>query len=625
MTKIVDIKPEWEKLTPYQQIRLRTEMYFGSRDPHTQSVLEYDKNGPVIKETTWIPALFVAFREILDNSLDEIVTHKNGNRIDVTYDPNTMIFSVTDNGRGVPIEWNEKHEKYAATILLSELFAGRNFIADRGQTRGLNGVGSAGVVNTSEWFQVVVNRNNTEFEQIFREGEELIIEDPIIFPDNCKKTGTKILFKPSNKVFHQLILPESFIESRIHELALCYPNLHITYNGKRIFVKNQTTALFGDRKPIIFEIDEPGFSGRFWLIPQFLEEGEFSFSLVNGIPLFNGGTHLDAFRKSFYSGLITALEKESKKRNLKPNKADVSDELLIYNIMEMDSPSFDSQAKTRLINENVGKIVQKTLDDPEFFKDIIKKNPEWIDSIYEKCRIRTSAKDGIEATRDAKRNLRQKIEDLEDAYGTDRSKCILFLAEGKSACGGMVQAGNKEIHGCLPLTGKILNVFGESMKDIIANEAISKVMNSIQLIPGERVNRRNLRYGKIYISTDADEDGKHIASLLINFFYTLWPDLFSSDQQPFIYIFNTPLIIAAKGKKKEYWYSSNYGDFNSEKYKGWEITRAKGLAQLKRDDWKYILENPNVIPITDDGNLKKTLSLLFDDKKADDRKEWIGL
>ena len=112
---------------------------------------------------------------------------------------------------------------------------------------------------------------------------------------------------------------------------------------------------------------------------------------------------------------------------------------------------------------------------------------------------------------------------------------------------------------------------------------------------------------------------------MINFFYTLWPDLFSSDQQPFIYIFNTPLIIAAKGKKKEYWYSSNYGDFNSEKYKGWEITRAKGLAQLKRDDWKYFLENPNVIPITDDGNLKKTLSLLFDDKKADDRKEWIGL
>ena len=115
--------PDWEQISPYRQIRLRTEYAYGSRDPHNQQVLEYDKHGPHIVDTMWIPAIFTIFREILDNALDECVTHKHGNRIDVTYDPEHMTFSVEDNGKGIPIEWSEKHKQYAATVLLSGLFA----------------------------------------------------------------------------------------------------------------------------------------------------------------------------------------------------------------------------------------------------------------------------------------------------------------------------------------------------------------------------------------------------------------------------------------------------------------------------------------------------------------------
>jgi DNA gyrase/topoisomerase IV subunit B len=614
-------EPEWEKLSPYRQVRLRTEMYFGSRDPHSQAVLEYDDKGLKIVEITWVPAVFVTFRELIDNALDEVVTHGHGSKIDITYDPETMVFSVRDDGRGVPIEWSEQHQKHAATVLLTELMSGRNFKEDRGETRGLNGIGCKGVVYTSEWFQVEINRDKKTFEQRFREGDELIIEDPMIIPSSSKKTGTTIRFKPSTKVFPDTTLPVSFVAARIHEIAMCYPHLFVTFNGQRI----QAKPSFGDHNPIVFEIDEAGFKGRFWLVPNFLEEGEFSHSLVNAIPVFGGGVHIDSFRKGFYSGLLAAMEKESKRRDLVPNKADVSEGLLLYCILEMTSPSFDSQAKTRLINENVGAIVRKTLDSTEFFKRIIKQYPEWLEEIYQRCDERTSAKDSNTAKKLAKRNLRTKIEDLEDACGYDRLKCSIFLAEGNSAVSGLIDACDKEIHGALPLRGKVLNVFGETNKDILANEALSKIMNSVGLMLGERVNRRNLRYGKVYITCDADPDGANISALLVNFFYTCWPELFDPERSPFIFIFNTPLIIAAKGKQRKYWYSDTYDEFDADKTKGWEITRAKGLAALKKEDWKYILANPQAVPIIDDGDLKETLGLLFDHDRTDDRKRFIGI
>jgi len=611
--------PEWEKLSPYQQVRLRTEWVFGSRDPHTQTVLEYDSDGPHAIETTWVPAVFVCFREILDNALDEVITHGRGNRIDVTY--HDLTFTVADNGRGMPIEWSDEHQNYAATILLSEMMSGRNFLAERGETRGLNGIGAKGVNFCSEWFRVEVTRGKKQFIQLFKENNELQIAEPTIWPVNGKKTGTRISFKPSRRVFHDLRLPESFIAARLHEIALCYPNLHLTFNGEKV----RGDELHFAHQPIMFGIDVVGFASKFWLVPDFVPDGDFAFSLVNAIPLFNGGTHIDSFRRHFFTGLLGSLERESKRRKLTPSRNDVGDRLLIYNITEMTNPNFDSQSKTRLINEQVGTLIRQTLDAPDFYKDIIRKHPDWIDAIYQRCAARTQNKDAKDTIRQAKRNLRQKIEDLEDACGHDRSKCILFLAEGDSAISGLVKARDPDLHGGLPLLGKVLNVFGESHKRILENEALKKVMNSIGLIPGQRANRHLLRYGKIYITTDADHDGANIAALLVNFFYACWPELFDPHKPPYVHIFNTPLIIAVKGKQRRYWYAEDYGSFNPDKFKGWEITRAKGLAALVKDDWKYVLENPRAVPIIDDGGLQSSLILLFDKSQADQRKAWIGL
>ena len=622
-------EPEIQQLTDWSHARLRTEMYFGSKELQTKNTLEYTSEGPKIVETTWVNSLFVAFREIVDNSLDEVISHGFGNRLEINYNPKTFVIQISDNGRGIPITVDEQSKLHQATIALTRTKAGRNF-GDRGDSRGLNGLGAAITNFCSEYFDVKILRDKKEFTQRFHEGNgtnnDLIIEDPIIFPSDSKKTGTEITFKPSVKVFPKMVLPETFIKSRIVEIALCNPALKVFYNGTRIPSKGVEETLFSQHKPIIFNIDAEGFKSKFWLVPNFLENGdEYSYSLVNNIPVFDGGSHIDQFRRSFFSGLLSELEKESKKRKLIPNKNDIADGLLTYNITKMLSPTFDSQSKSRLINENVITIIKKTMDDAAFFKDVIKKNPDWIESIYEKCTLRTQKTNIADINKTVKKYKREKVEDLQDACSHDRSKCILFLTEGLSAISGLVSARDPDFHGGLAMKGKPMNVREKLLREVMDNIPLTSVMKSIGLFPNQRVNRYTLRYGRVYITTDADEDGKNIAALLINFFHFFWPELFDPTKPAFLSVFDTPLIIAVKGKQRKFWYKDDYAAFDANKYKGWEITRAKGLAALKKSDWQYVLSNPKLIPIMDDGKLADSLSLLFSGNRADDRKKWIGL
>lgn len=629
---MANVKKEWKKLNDFEHARNNNEMWFGSRDPHTQTILGYDKGTPVVVTHTWTPAVFTAFREIMDNALDEMVTHGHGDRLDITYDPKTMVFTIQDNGRGIPINFDDEEQQYAATVLMTETKAGRNF-EERGATRGVNGVGGSIVNMCSEYFQLDIVRDKKHFSQRFSEGLKdgrgvLMFEDPIIMPAmKGQVTGTKVEFKLSPLVFKNMDLPEAFIRDRVFDVALCYPHLKVFYNGKRVETKGTVEkTLFGSVKPIAFTVREPNFIAQFWLVPNFLPDGsEATHSLVNAIPTFNGGTHVEAFKRKFYSGLIEALAPTSKKRKLLPNRSDIADGMMVFSITEMKAPVFDSQNKTRLTNEESGKIVERAMADPEFFKRVIRNNPEWIEAVYARCAERTQKKDNAEAKALAKKTLRSKVEDLEDAAGANRQQCVLFLGEGKSAISGIVDARDANIHGGLPLRGKVLNVNGVPVKTILENEALTKIMKSIGLVPGQRVNRQLLRYGKCYITTDADEDGKNIAALLVNFFYTLWPELLQDKDKPFLYVFDTPLIIAVKGKQRKYWYNDNYAEFDAEAHKGWDITRAKGLAALKRDDWKYVLANPKVRTVVDDGNLKEALDMLFNEKRADDRKTFIGM
>lgn len=614
-----------QKLSDCAHVRLRTEMYLGSRDPHTQYVLVYPDGKPELREVTWVPAIFTAFREILDNALDEVVGHKQGDRIDVTYDSSTGIFSVEDNGRGIPFTWSEEHQQHMATMALSQARAGRNF-AERGQVAGTNGIGASATNFCSEWFKLTIERGGEVFKQEFKEGDpEIVIGKPVIKAKTSAKTGTRIEFKLSSKVFKDMTLPEEFLAARMYEVALCNPKLKLYYNGSRVQAKSVEKQLFAGYKPITIEVEEGTFKSTFWLIPGFFESGEHQHSLVNNIPAFDGGVHIDAFKRGFFSGLLLALERESKKRKLQPNRSDVSEGLFLFNITTMMAPNFNSQSKTRLNNEETAKIVKTALDDPDFFKTVIRKYPDWIEDIYTRCSERTMKKDAKDVNAEAKRMLREKVPGLMDATGTDRSKCIIFLAEGLSAISGMASVRDPKIHGGLGLRGKVKNVHGSAPKEVLADDALRDIMNSLGIVPGQKLDRSTMRFGKIFIAHDMDPDGLNIGALLNNFFYTYWPEMYDPEQEPIVHVFMTPFIIAEKGKQRKYWYSDDYNEFNPEDYKGWSITRAKGLGTLTREDWQHSLEQPKLFPLVDDGDMQGTLDLIFNGKRADDRKAWIGL
>lgn len=621
-----------KKLTDYSHLRHRIHMYLGGTDPHTQQILEIVNGSPELKTETWTPALYTGFREILDNASDEVVGHGHGTKIDVTYDPDKKIFSVEDDGRGIPFDYSEEYGMHLATMVLSEPRTGRNF-DERKKVAGTNGIGSSATSNTSEWFKFKIIKDGKVFEQEFSEGPldstSLTISDPTIKSfSNKEKHGTYIKYKPSSRVFNSMILSEEFMYSRIFEFAACNPTVKISYNGKIIKTKPKIEqTLFPSRKTIVIDIndEQEEFESKFIIVPNFVEDGDHYHSLVNNIPAFNGGTHIDAFRLTFFKNMITALEKESKRRKLYPNRTDLTEGLLIYNITNMDGPNFDAQSKTRLTNEVAGKIINKFLNDAEFYVSIIKKNKEWIDEIYKRCEERTKKKDASELSKLQKKMVRTKVPSLMDATGKDRSKCICVIAEGNSAIGGLSAVRDPAIHGGMPLRGKVLNVNGLKPKEVLENKIIQDIMNALGLVIGQKAVISELRYGQLWVATDMDEDGKNIAALVVNFLYTFWPELFQDSKKPFVNIFQTPFIIAEKGKQRNYWFARNYHEFKPEDWKGWTITRAKGLGTLVKEDWKYSVDNPELEPIIDDGKLKDSLDLIFNGQKADLRKEWMGI
>ena len=617
------------KLSDYAHHRLRTEMYLGSRNIHTQTVINWNGSKLIAEEVSWTPAAYCAFREVFDNALDEVIGHGHGNNIDVTYDPKTLSFGVVDNGRGIPIDWDENENMHKATMALTQARAGRNF-GERQEVRGTNGIGASVVVSCSKEFHIDIIRDGKRFQQTFREGTEILPELDISEPkitSNSGKTGTEVRFILSPTVFPKAKIPLSFIKSRVFEVAANHPRVRFTFNGERIVVgKSIDRTMFANKDVVIIGINEEKFNSTYYLLPGFADEGEYLHSTVNDIPAFNGGQHIDTFKRLFYGGMLKALERESKRRGLQPNRSDIAEGLLIYNTTTMHAPNFDSQSKTRLINDEVDRYLKNSLEDEAAFKTIIKQNKPWIDSIYARCAARTQKKDDADIAKANRKLMRNKVPKLLDANGKDRTKCILLITEGDSAKTMVSAVRDPEVHGAMPLRGKILNVRGESPKDVMANQIIADMMTAIGIGIGQKAERKDLRYGKVYLAADQDPDGANITALLVNFFYLHWPELFDPKQEPFFYAFQTPFIIQEKGKKRYYWYADDYHTYNPDDWKGApKPTRAKGLGSLEEIDWINSLAKPRLIPLTDDGKLSDALDLIFNHDKSDLRKDWIKL
>ena len=611
------------ELNDVQHARIRTEMYLGSRVPSAFVFPVVNIMDQVIfKEFTIVPAVLTAFREALDNSLDELSFVGKG-KIDVEYQEGVSEFLISDSGRGIPIDWREASDMHTATLAVSRAKAGRNF-GERGEQAGTNGLGISIVNFVSKVFTLEVKRDKKHFIQTFISDDSgLNAASPEIVDDKKQKeTGTTVCFRLDPSVFKEgLDLPSELIKSLLVFVATSNPHISFTYNGETVFPlkKLEKTGIV-----IPFEKDGVG-SGKFIVSKKTGEANSFTF--VNNVPAYNGGTHLDEFKNHFPKHLLTALAKESKKRKLNPSKSDVLDSVDIIGFVKMKGPNFDSQSKTRLTNSEIRNPIFHSFASVDWVKELAK-NKELVEAIYELCAFRTGKQDKSQVDANAKALKKAKIAKLVDANSRFRDQCVLFLAEGDSAAGGMMSVRDPNYHAMLPLRGKVRNVLEVSAKDVIGEKesVIKDICAAIGLTPGKPADRKSLRYSKVYLMADADEDGQgSICPLLVNFFYRFWPELF--EDEPFIHIFMTPLIILTKGKERKYFYPVDMDKFNPKDWKGWDIKRAKGLGSMMPENFKDHIDNPLSIGCLEDGNksLEKLMSLLYQGNRANDRKAMMEI
>lgn len=609
-------------LTDREHVRKRTQVYLGNMSETIYSIPIFNIKGNIFKieEISFIPAAYKAVGEIIDNCIDEFAQINNKNKtLRIDAHPEVGEYTITDNGRGIPID---KHEtgNYTPEVALSSLRSGRNFEDEL--TKGVigqNGVGSACTNYCSEYFNVDIHRDGKRYRQKYFNGAETSTK-PSIRKGSEKKTGTSIEFKLDGTIFSNVSLPNVLIENRAIEIALTNPGITTEYNGKSFkfkkgfhdVVKNISNNYFR------FELDGDEF---FVIFDVYEGIDEKIFSWVNSSLLFDGGICNTQFLNAFCDKVISQLEREAKKNKCVVTKNDIRQNLLILGNLRISNPEYDAQSKTRLTGPQRRKEMDQLLDNG--WSSFNRKNKDWLNEVLQRAIVRHHSSANKKALKDHKKNLSKKVPGLVDATSKDRSETKLFVTEGLSAASQIIQVRNPKIHGSYPLTGKINNVYGSSISQLLKMGKITDLLTALGLVPGQKAIRDDLNFGKLIIATDADVDGGSIFNLLINLFYQFWPELFDPDQTPFIHRIVTPNIIASKGNKKKYFTTREEFDKVSPKYKNWNVTYIKGLGSLSKEDYEELLmDDQYLLPVVDDGNIKNILNLLFSDN-VDARKKWL--
>lgn len=621
MTKKAYSSQDIKVLTDIEHVRLRTQIYLGNTTETQYEIPVFTEGKFELQTVEFIPAVYKAVNEILDNSIDEFAqTRPVGKHLLIDADTANGKYTIADNGRGIPIG---KHEtgKYTPEVALGSLRAGRNFEDDKqAGVIGQNGVGSACTNFCSSSFNVEIQRDGKKYTQQFSDGATTISK-PSIRKSTSPKTGTKVSFQLDPQVFANVALPEQLMKNRAIELALTNPGITTVYNKTNYKYKKGFEEIVKQISQSYYKFEDENV--EFYVIFDIIEgEDEKIFSWVNSSLLFDGGICNTQFLNVFYDSTIKQLEREAKKNKCTVTKNDVRNGLLVLGNLKISDPSYDAQSKTRLTGPNMRREFGKMVE--EGWSLFARRNKNWLADVLTRAVDRHHKDANKKAIKDHQKNLHKKIPGLIDATGTFRGNCQLLITEGESAASMITDARDPKTTASLPLTGKVNNVHGTTVAQLLKMGKVTDLLTAIGLVPGQRALRSNLRYGKVIIATDADHDGSDIFTLLVNLFYQFWPELFDPAYEPIIYRLVAPNVCLYKGNKRIHFPSLRAYEQSKNKYNGYAIKYYKGLGGMVRQDWEMILtgKTDTLIPVTDDGNIKPTLELLFG-PSADNRKEWL--
>jgi DNA gyrase/topoisomerase IV subunit B len=399
----------------------------------------------------------------------------------------------------------------------------------------------------------------------------------------------------------------NLLEKRVHDLAVCFPNIRFKYNGglvKSAKFKDYLSKINEDS--VSLETDDYSVA----LLPS--DDGSFM-SFINGIDTFGGGVHCDVVSSSIASALKDAIKRKYK---LDIRVSDIKNKLLFVILTNnVPDPKFDSQTKERLTNNaNEIRPIFEGVDDDKFIQRIMK-NEEVIQPIIEALLFKQQLAEARALRKAQKTAKKKKVANHIGASGKNPKDKILFITEGQSAISNLINVRQTAIHGGYPLRGKVKNVRQIKPTDIMKNKELSELMSIIGLELGEPAV--DLNYGKIGILADADFDGFSIAAALVNFF-SYWKELFDEERLLFI---KSPIVIAKKKKQVKRFYDlRDFSDANLDS--DWKIEYNKGLGSLSLEEYDLMINDPVTEVIVYDDDATKSLETVFG-KDSLPRKTWL--
>ena len=591
--------------------------------------------------------------EIVDNSIDEALagycTH-----IEVAIEPGNVI-SVTDNGRGIPVDIQEQTGKSALEVVFTVLHAGGKFGGGGYKVSGgLHGVGASVVNALSEWLEVYVHKNGKIHRMKFSRGD---ITEPMTIVGDTDRTGTCVRFKPDPEMFtdttvydyetlHKRLREEAFlnaglkitIEDRREESAdkeekdrkdvLCYEG------GIREFVTFLNTNKTPVHEDVIYMSGKKD-DAMAEIAMQYTDTyNEVIVSFANNVHTPEGGMHEDGFKRA----LTAALNKYGKKMNILKGDEKVSGEDCREGIscvisVKLTNAQFEGQTKAKLGNSEIRTLVNSIVS--EALEQYLEENPATGKVILDKALTANRAR---EAARKARESVRRKTglesgqmpDKLQDCNERDPSLCEIYIVEGDSAAGSAIQGRDSRFQAILAMWGKMLNVEKARSDKIYGNDKLYPMIVALGAGIGEEFNIEKLRYHKIIIMADADVDGAHIRTLLLTFFFRYMRPLI---EHGYVYSAVPPLYKLSRGKTQRVAYSDEERDRISAEMRGdnpnvkVEINRFKGLGEMDPHElWETTMdpETRSLRRITlEDAVAADQIFNVLMGEEVEPRREWI--
>uniref|UniRef100_A0A3Q1CY57 DNA topoisomerase 2 n=1 Tax=Amphiprion ocellaris TaxID=80972 RepID=A0A3Q1CY57_AMPOC len=640
--KRLSVERIYQKKTQLEHILLRPDSYIGSVEPVTQQMWVYDEDaGLNSREVTFVPGLYKIFDEILVNAADNKQRDKSMSCIKVNIDVENNIITVWNNGKGIPVVEHKVEKVYVPALIFGQLLTSSNYDDDEKKvTGGRNGYGAklCNIFSTKFTVETACKESKRIFKQTWYENMGRA-GDASIKPFDGEEY-TSITFKPDLPKFKMSVLDKdtvALMTRRAYDIAGSTKGVRVYFNGKKLpvtgfrsyvdmYVKDKVDELGGPITVIHETVNE-----RWEVCLTMSEKGFQQVSFVNSIATTKGGRHIDYVTDQVVSKLIEVVKKKNK-AGVAVKPFQVKNHMWLFVNCLIENPTFDSQTKENMTKQQKSFGSTCPLSD-KFFKQatscgIVESIMNWV-----KFKAQSQLNKKCSAVKHTKIKGVPKLDDANDAGGKNSIGCTLILTEGDSAktlaVSGLGVVG-RDRYGVFPLRGKMLNVREASHKQIMENAEINNIIKILGLQYKKNYSDpeslKSLRYGKIMIMTDQDQDGSHIKGLLINFIHHNWPSLLRHN---FLEEFITPIIKVSFKKTQLSFYS--IPEFNAWKesqpnHKSWKIKYYKGLGTSTSQEAKEYFSDMqrHRIPFKYSGPQDdEAITLAFSKKKVDERKEWL--